>query len=314
MKVIFFGLGSIGQRHARLLIKRGGHELFAFRTHHSDAPEPDFPIEVLHSWEEIDAVNPQVAFITNPTSLHIAAAKDCALRGMSLFIEKPLGASTEGLDELLNIVQKKKLVTYVAYCLRFNPVILYLKEMLSKEQCCHMRIEAASYLPAWRQGRDHKKSYSSNRNLGGGVIFDLSHEIDFVDFFLGPIQRIDGQCSQRGDVTVDVEDCADMQIQCAGGFATVHLSFLSHLNQRKVTLYFSQKTVVADLINNTVYTYQNNVLAQQENLAIERDELYMRQLDFFLANKDNPKMMNNVLDASALFKKICEFKEKHDAA
>jgi len=310
MKIIFFGLGSIGQRHAKLLIKSGGHEIFALRTHQSDAPKPDFPVKELNSWEQVDAIKAQIAFITNPTSMHIPTAIECAKRGMSLFMEKPLGSSDEGLDELLAIVEKKQLVSYVAYCLRFHPVILHLKELLSKETCLHMQIEAASYLPTWRPDRDHKKSYSSNRNLGGGVIFDLSHEIDYVDFFLGPVKQINGQCSRSGNVTVDAEDCADMQIQCAGGYANVHLSFLSHLNTRKITIYFPDRTVIADLITNVIYTYQKNALVEQLDLPIERDQLFMRQLEFFLANIQNPHMMNNIKKSADLFRKICQFREK----
>ncbi len=292
------------------MIKGGGHELFAFRTNQGDAPDPDFPVHVLNSWGQIEAVKPQAAFITNPTSMHITTAIECAKRGMALFMEKPLGSSEEGLDELLGIVQKKQVVTYVAYCLRFHPVILHLKAVLDKEPCCHMRVEVASFLPTWRPGRDHKKSYSSRRNLGGGIVFDLSHEMDYVDFLLGQVESIEGVCARRSDVTVDSEDCADMHIAAARGFASVHLSFLSHLNQRRITIYFPDRTVVADLINNTVVVYKYNVLSEQVDLPIERDELYGRQLDFFMGNVHNPDMMNSIRRASDLFRKICQFKEK----
>ena len=177
-----------------------------------------------------------------------------------------------------------------------------------------MRVEAASFLPTWRPGRDHKKSYSSNRILGGGVIFDLSHEIDYVDFLLGPLECMKGQCARRSDVTVDAEDCADMHLECSHGFANVHLSFLSHLNQRRITVYFSQRTVVADLIKNAIYIYRHNALVEQMELPIDRDELFLRQLDFFLAHLHDPRMMNNIVQAAALFRKICTFKDKCYAA
>lgn len=310
MRIIFFGLGSIGQRHARLLHQSGGHELYALRTHQSDAPRPDFPVQELKSWDQVDALKPQVAFITNPTSMHIATAIECAKRGMALFMEKPLGGSEEGLDALLDIIWKKKLPTYVAYVLRFHPVVLELKDMLAHKPCASLSLEAESFLPTWRPGRDHKKSYSSRRELGGGIVFDLSHEIDAVEFLLGPVERIEGECRRRGNVTVDAEDCADMHIQASKGFASVHLSYLSHLNQRRIIAYLADQTVVADLLANELCVYQNNAMAKKTSLSIERDQLFKRQLDYFLANVSNPAMMNNVPDAAGLFRKICRFKEK----
>jgi len=314
MKILFLGLGSIGQRHARLLIKGGGHELFALRTNRSDAPQPDFPIQVLSTWEQVDTIKPQLAFVTNPTSMHISTAIECAKRGMDLFMEKPIDAHDEGLDQLLDLIKEKHLTSYVAYCLRFHPVIQYLKEALHKEQACHLQIEAASFLPTWRPGRDYKKIYSSRKELGGGVVFDLSHEIDYVDFLLGPIIQIEGHCARLGDVTVDAEDCADMHISAAHGFANAHLSFLSHISKRRITVYQASQSIVADLINNTVLVYKNNTIVETLSLGIERDVLYQRQLDFFLANIDNPEMMNNLQEAAGLFRKICQFKEKSNAA
>ena len=121
---------------------------------------------------------------------------------------------------------------------------------------------------------------------------------------------IEGVCARRCDVTVDAEDCVDMHISAAMGFASVHLSYLSHLNQRRITMYFPDRTIVADLISNTVSVYRENVLSQQISLPIERDELFGRQIDYFMNNSNNPNMMNNIMLSVDLFKKICSFKER----
>ena len=86
MKVLLVGMGSIGKRHARILLDRLGHELFAFRSSESRLNIPGI-VEVC-SWQEVDGSKPEVAFITNPTMLHIQTALNCAERGMHLFIEK----------------------------------------------------------------------------------------------------------------------------------------------------------------------------------------------------------------------------------
>ena len=269
-------------------------------------------MQELDHWTEVDRIRPQVAFITNPTALHIETALQCARRGMAIFIEKPLGGCGPGLEELMDIVRRQKVVTYVAYVLRFHPVILKLKEMMGEQTCWHMQVEAASFLPTWRPGRDHTKSYSARRDLGGGVIFDLSHEIDYVHFLLGQVQRINGHCYRRGNVTVDAEDCADMLIHCPRGVANVHLSFLSHHHRRSIRLCFAERTITADLLANTIHVYQHDHCTEAFTLPIERDALFEKQMDFFWSNVHNPAMMNNVLEAADLFKKICDFREQQD--
>jgi predicted dehydrogenase len=310
MKVIFFGLGSIGQRHARLLLARGGCELFALRTGLSDAPALDFPVRTLASWNEIDAVRPDTAFITNPTLMHMPTALECAKRGMNLFIEKPLGGSTQGLDELVDMVRHKGVKTYVAYVLRFSPVILKLKELMDLDRPLHLQVEASSYLPTWRPGRDHMKSYSARKDLGGGVIFDLSHEIDYVHFLLGGIQDIDGQCGRRSTVTVDSEDYADMHIRASRGTANVHMSFFSQMNRRFIKADLEHQTVFADLLTGTIQCHRDKQIVQEFHFPVDRDELFRAQMEYFFGHLDQPRMMNDIFESADLFRKICAFRER----
>ena len=42
-----------------------------------------------------------------------------------------------------------------------------------------------SYLPGWRPGTDYRQSYSAQRRLGGGVLLDVIHEVDYAAWVLG---------------------------------------------------------------------------------------------------------------------------------
>ncbi len=304
MRILFVGLGSIGYRQAQLLLTRPGHELFALRSNLSDYPGEALPIKNVFSWQEVDAIKPDIAFITNPTALHTQTAMECARRGMKLFIEKPLAGSWEGLDEFLDIVVKRNLVTYVAYVLRFHPVIEKLKTMAQQQPWSYMHVEAASFLPTWRPGRNHLKSYSAQHKLGGGVLFDLSHEFDYVDYLMGPITQMQGKVVRLGHVTVDADDCVDIIADTKQGYASIHLSFLSHKHSRTIKVYRANQTIEADLIRNTITIYHHNNVEQVLNLSIEREALFEKQIDFFFKNLNNPRMMNNAPDAARLFKMI----------
>lgn len=309
MKIIIFGLGSIGKRHAEILLKNYRHELYAFRSGVSKSANT-LAIKELYTWKEVQKLKPDIALITNPTSLHIETAIQCAQAECKLFIEKPIGSSLKGLDKLLKIVKEKSLVTYIAYNLRFHPVIIKLKEYTSQYKPLHARVVCTSFLPNWRPNTDYLKSYTANSKLGGGVILDLSHELDYVSYLLGSINKLNGQFSKRGQVTVDAEDYADILAHTESGPVNINLNFFSQLKQRYIQIDFENLTVIGDLVNAEIKEYQNEILGDHLKLNYEKGQEYILQFQYFFDNINNPNMMNNVPEASILFKKIIEFKNE----
>lgn len=307
MKIIFFGLGSIGKRHAKILLEKYQHDLYAFRSGINKLPN-ELEIKELKNWEDVKKLNPDIAFITSPTALHIKTALKCALLGCRLFIDKPIGNKLNGLDKLKKIVKAKRLVTYVGYNMRFHPVIEKLKKYLQKNDFLHMSVLTTSFLPNWRKGIDYKKSYRANKKLGGGVILDLSHEFDYINYLLGDIKLAYGQFSRVSNLTVDVEDYADVLIQSKVGPVNLHINFFSHKNQRIIQIDFKNLTVVGDLINSTIEEYKNEELISKRSFESERNFSFEKQLEYFFKNIDNPRMMNNLPEASKLFKQIIFFK------
>ncbi|OGE30444.1 hypothetical protein A3C59_00465 [Candidatus Daviesbacteria bacterium RIFCSPHIGHO2_02_FULL_36_13] len=307
MKIIFFGLGSIGQRHANILLKDYTHDLYAFRSSAKSKPN-ELGIKELYSWDELEKLKPDVAFITNPTSLHIETAIKCAEFGCKLFIEKPIGSSLKDFEKLKKIVKSKKIVTYIAYNLRFHPIILKLKKNIENKKILHARVVCTSYLPTWRPDRDFLKGYSANTNMGGGVILDLSHELDYISYLLGDINKMTGTYSKRSNVTVDAEDFVDYLLETKTTPVNIHINFLSQLRQRYIQIDFDQLTIIADLIDSEIREYKNDILHKTEKVDYQKGQEYSDQIKYFLDNIDNPSMMNNLSEASGLFEKITAFK------
>ncbi len=307
MKILLIGLGSIGKRHVRIL-KEKYKKIYALRSGKNE-PINGLGIKEVTSWEEVERVKPDVVFITNPTYLHVETAIKCAESGFKIFMEKPLGSDLENLDELIKIIKKKNIVSYVGYNLRFHPVISALSEYLVKHKPLHARVVCSSYLPNWRPGTDFLKSYSANLKMGGGVILDLTHEPDFVSHLFGEIKDIKGSFSKRGNITVDAEDYADMVLETKICPVNIHINFLSHLKQRYIQIDFEDLTVTGDILNCEIKEFQNERLRKKYKVNYHKGLEYEEELKYFFKNLNNPKMMNNIVDASSLFKKIILFKE-----
>lgn len=308
MKILIFGLGSIGVRHAKILKKNKKYKLYAYRTHKGQT-ENSLNIEEVQSWKTIDRIKPDVAFITNPTSLHIQTAIKCAERGMHLFIEKPLDSRVVHLNEFLKLVSKKKITTYVAYCLRFHPVIKELRRQIQKDKFYHLRAIVSTYLHRWREGSDPKKSYSAQKRLGGGIILDLSHEIDYVQYLLGDIKSIKGRFDRKSTLTVDTEDNADMTIEAKKGTASVHMNYFSQFEQRVIQVDLKSKSFEGDLVKNTLTEYRNGKVFKKRKFKTGTKETYSEQIRYFFKNINNQNMMNNVFEAAELLKSIHSFKK-----
>ena len=309
MKVIFFGLGSIGLRHARLLLSSFDHELYAFRSNATNKNKNELGIQELYSWEEVEKIRPEVAFITGPTSLHLDIAIKCSKFCNKFFIEKPLDASTENVTKFLDIIKKNGAVTYLAYNLRFHPVVVKLKEFSEKNTFLHMRVKSTSFLPNWRPTQNHLESYSAHKKLGGGVILDLSHEFDYINYLLGDIVELRGVGYKKSNVTIDTEDFVDVLIKSSLGQTNLHLDYFSHHTTRTIDIDFREISISANLIKGNIEIYKDGKLQETLEFPYELDKMYQTQLEYFFNNIENNQMMNNVGEASDLFRKIIDFKE-----
>lgn len=276
MRLLFFGLGSIGQRHLYLVQKHfPEHEVFHFvRT---GMPWPN--VKSVASWEEVKRVDPDVAFICNPSNYHIDTALRCADLGINLFIEKPLGVENGSkLNDLLDVVKGKDLTAYVAYPFRHSDQIKRLKGRIPRSTKT-ARIVCRTDITRW--GKEYGKKASS----GGGAILELSHEIDYAQFLFGPINHLGGCaifCSNR---FTDAETSAVINCFHESGFVSrVELDLMSNVEDRFIEC--------------------GNI---EVNLEVN-SQMYLNQLKYFFDNIGNPMLENNIFEAAKLFQHIVDFK------
>jgi len=308
MKIVFFGLGSIGKRHARLLLDNFNFKLAAFRSGKGNETN-ELGLEEIYDWNRVIKFNPCIAFISNPTFLHITTALKCTELNCALFIEKPISMDVDGLNELTEIIKENNIVTYVAYNLRYHPVIEQLKNYCINNKLHYYRSVCTSYLPDWRPGIDHIKHYSSIREEGGGVVLELSHEIDLANYLLGCPLKIKGNTGKSSNVTFNAEDHANIFFESPKGNGHIHLNFFSHQSIRYIDIDFATFSVRGDLINNCISEYKNGNKIFSKNYELKRDDLYLKQLHYFFDNIQNPQMNNNLIEASTLFKEIIQYRE-----
>jgi predicted dehydrogenase len=309
MKVLICGVGSIGLRHARILSGTLGHEVYALRSTRQPL-EHGLNVKEIFAWSDVEKVRPEAAFVTNPTNLHLETALRCASLGMHLFIEKPLSHTTDNVEALESLCREKSLTCYVAYCLRFHPVIKKLREVIRGKKIYHARIVCSSFLPAWRPDQDYSKSYSVSSREGGGVLLDLSHELDYAKYIFGEFGVLTGFYGRASDLTVDAEDFADVLIKTVnpGCCLNLHLNFNSLINERTITVDFEDGYARGDLIGNRLESLVRGV-AKVYEYTVDRDGYLADQSKYFFDNIGNASIMNSLAEAKQLLGSILAFKK-----
>lgn len=309
LKVVFFGLGSIGSRLARLIRDNFDYDLFALRTT-KDRPN-DLGIYEIYDEKELGPISADIAFITNPTSLHVDTAIKCVGLGMHLFIEKPLSNILEKLDMLIDKVREAHILSYVACNLRFDPIIQHLKKTLDFDDLFYARTICSSYLPEWRPGQDYRQSYSVGKALGGGVILDLIHETDYCNWLFGPIDKVTGNAGRVSNLEIDTEDYADMTLCHSNGFiSNVHVDYFGRKSQRKIEIFGNNIQIEADLLKRRVAILHDGHSEVQSFDDLHKDYTYTQELKyFFQCLSDHEVPMNNIEEHITVLKPVLEFKE-----
>jgi len=291
MLFLVVGCGSIGKRHIRNLKALGIQDIIAhdLKRERCQEVEQEFGLKCYADLEEALAGKPDVALICTPTSRHIPAALSAAQWGCHLFIEKPLSHSLDSVDELLAIVAKKGLVTLVGCNMRFHPGIVKMKELLEKQsigKILSARVQAGQYLPDWHPWEDYRQGYSANISLGGGVLLDGIHEIDYITWFLGKVSQVFCFAGKLSSLEIDTEDTVEILMWLkSGAIAEVHLDYVQHPYGRSCQLIGEKGTILWDFNDKQVKLYSARtkewqVFDQPPNY--DTNQMYLDEMRHFI--------------------------------
>ena len=235
------------------------------------------------------------AIISNPTYLHYEAIELLANKNIPLFIEKPPLHSLEKAEELIALVEQKKLITYVACNLRFHPCIIFLKKSIlnNDNRINEVNVYCGSYLPDWRPGKDFKTVYSAKSDMGGGVHLDLFHELDYTTWLFGMPDKSSSIMRSVSSLKIDAIDYANYTLEYKTFSAHILLNYYRRKAKRLVEVVFEEKTLIADLINNNILDEDGEVIFAAKNYSIS--DTYVAQLSYFMSLLTSNQYSNNSL-------------------
>lgn len=269
MKVLIIGFGSIGKRHYDVLGSIVGIEQVSVVT-----KQDLIGINVYHNISEVDDLCLyDYIVIANETYKHLETLKylDANVTGKKILCEKPL------FDIFYDVSFTNNFV-YVGYVLRYHPLFTLLSEVLYNQRVLSVNVFCGAYLPTWRPNTDYRNCYSASKAKGGGVILDLSHEIDYVMWLFGEIIESKSICSKISDLEIDSDDVAIIIGRTTKNvLVNIQIDYITKLARRSILINTNDLTILVDLIANSlvVTNKSGKVIKSEECKQLARNDLFV---------------------------------------
>ncbi|MFZ2491221.1 MAG: Gfo/Idh/MocA family oxidoreductase [Thermoanaerobaculia bacterium] len=243
MRALVVGCGSIGRRHTANLRTLGVERIATYDAvaEQGRAAAAQFHTEYV---ESLDAALENGGFdltlVCTPPSTHLEISRRAVASGSNVFVEKPLSNDLAGVDALISEARLAERFVAVGYNLRFHAGIRRLKEVVESGEIgvpLIIRAEVGQYLPDWRAGSDYRSGYNASAAMGGGIILDASHELDYVRWLGGEVTAVSCVAAHLTTLDIDVEDAAAITMRLASGaIAEVHLDSIQRVYARNCKL------------------------------------------------------------------------------
>ena len=142
------------------------------------------------------------------------------------------------------------------------------------------------YLPDWHPQEDYRQGYSAHYDLGGGVILDLIHELDYVRWLVGEVRQVACFAGHVSTMEFETEDVAEILLQFeSGAIGNVHMDYVQRVPSRTCRIIGEEGTIIWDYYAKEVRLFETRQpgwqVFQQE--GFERNDMFVDEMRHFLA-------------------------------
>ena len=280
MKVLLIGFGSIGKRHHEVLSQMSQVKNIDLVT------KQDIDDKICYkTLNVVENINQYDYFvIASETNKHYEQLKylDENILNKIIFCEKPLFETSKELT-----VNNNK--AYIGYVLRFHPLLQKLKDLLKEEKVLNVNVNCGQYLPTWRADADYRNSYSAKKDEGGGVLLDLSHEVDYIQWLFGNMKEIKSYQLKISDLDIDSDDLTTFIGKTKKGIiVNLSIDYISKITFRNIIVNTISNTYQLDFITNKMIQKDKQGLEEIYSFAnLERNYMFEQMHMSILSNQKN---------------------------
>jgi len=247
-KALVIGYGSIGKRHSDVLQSM---EMISEVSVLSS--QENLPYRTIRSLKEIASLAPDYIVIASNTLRHFEEL--CFLeenfKEKTILVEKPLFEKYHDFTVQNNAV-------LVGFNLRFHPLMQFIRKKVTQKNLWNINVFCGSYLPEWRPGRDYRTTSSAMKGSGGGVLLDLSHELDYVQWLAGKITPEYIVNEKVSNLDIETDDFLMLSGRSEHGVALqISLNYFTRKPVRQIIIDGEGISIQADLVTSTATINEN---------------------------------------------------------
>jgi predicted dehydrogenase len=239
--------------------------------------------------EEALETNIEGIIIASPSKLHYPQTVIAIERGIPVLVEKPLASSLKEAIFLEKLASEKNAILLNGLNMRFHPSIIQVKKMLEQEligRVYSIRAISGYYLPDWHPQNDYRKSYSANKSLGGGVLLDGIHELDYIKWFFGDINHLYCMGGKVSNLEIDTEDMVELFIKFSNGvYGEIHINYLNRTRLREFVIVGENGIISWDSSEGVVKHFdsrENCWKVYTEGFEFHINDTYVLQMKHFI--------------------------------
>ncbi|MBC7361728.1 MAG: Gfo/Idh/MocA family oxidoreductase [Candidatus Aminicenantes bacterium] len=251
LKAAVIGVGSMGQHHARVYTEIDNVALAAISDPDLEKAERiafKYRVPSYADYREmLEKEKPDIVSIAVPTSFHLNVALDAMEAGAHVLIEKPIAATVEEGQRMIERANELNRKLMVGHIVRFNPAIQALKEHLNNGELGRIfQIACRRVGPFPARIRDV------------GVVVDLApHDLDIMRFVSGdePL-RLYAETEQR--IHTDHEDSLMAILRFQSGLVgLLEINWLTPTKVREILVLGERGMFRVDDLTQDLYFYEN---------------------------------------------------------
>lgn len=290
LSVAIVGFGSAGARALEVLRGLRPEAEFLVVSRHAAIGEG---FTSTTSLDDVAAFRPDAVIVAGPATTRADVLHKIGMLRVPVFIEKPLAHTLGDAVAALNLLGPAVRGSQVGYNLRFSETLIAFRDLVREGRfgrVLRFNAETAQYLPDWRPEKDYRETVSARADLGGGVLLELSHELDYLRWIFGEWDWVSAWTGRTSSLEIDVEDTALLTIGIDGDQASTQvvgqlsLDFVRTDKTRTVTAVCERGTLRWDGIAGTVEVYEPSE-SRWETVVTDSgsQSTYSAQWDSFLS-------------------------------
>ncbi|MCB0194938.1 MAG: Gfo/Idh/MocA family oxidoreductase [Anaerolineae bacterium] len=251
LKMAVVGVGSMGRNHFRVLSDTPGVELVGIADpdlQSANAVVRKSGVPVYADYRRLfDQVQPAAIVIAVPTQFHRDVAMAAIERGIHVLVEKPIAATIEQAEEMIDAAEQRNVVLAVGHIERFNPAVLELKR----------RIEAGE-LGRIFMIHSRRESPYPRRITDVGVAKDLStHELDMMRYLVGSrVVRLNAEVSYV--MNSPYEDIVFSLLRFENGvIGVLDVNWVTPTTVREISITGEKGMFVVNYLSQEIFFHEN---------------------------------------------------------